>query len=356
MTATSISHSEVETYLQCRRKHLYRYERGLKPRESGKALAYGSAGHRVLEAFYATIIEEAGTKNRRAQRKAFDAALSAAYEAFRDVIREGWEQPDDRADLHDSLFKYYFPNEPFVKRGYLVEQVELRQVLEYDTEHELQIPFVIDLVVVDPKQKRAIVDHKFKYDFIDSDLAGLLPQLPKYVGATRALNVKADYAIYNQIRTRKIGGTVMKKAELVEALTNKLGYDTIEFEDSDKPVALAKLTVPELQQIASEEGIVYKTGPTLEQAMDLLPIKPNAIRVQRTFVEQMGVAAEIQSRRLLPLEVRDQTAFRAANEQACKNCDYRELCEMELIGANTALLMATEFETREERRLAEEVD
>src|SRR6478735_3607808 len=98
-----VSHSEVASYLTCRRQHHYGYVMELKPKRTADALALGSAGHKVLEAFYKKIIEVGGTTNRRQQRRAFDEALSAAYEAYADVIRDGFQQPDNRANLHDIL-------------------------------------------------------------------------------------------------------------------------------------------------------------------------------------------------------------------------------------------------------------
>jgi hypothetical protein len=252
------------------------------------ALAYGSAGHEVQDAYYSFIL--AAGNSLRAQKAARKEAVIVAEEAF-DLLE--FKQPDNRADLHDTLFNTYFPNEPYVSKSYRVVAVEKRYSLEYDEELKLRYPFIVDLVVVDPDGKTVVVDHKFVYEFYSMDATRLMSQIPKYIGALRALNHKVDYGEYNMIRSRKI------------------------------------------------------KAPTAEQSMQQLPVKPSNVRVVRTFLEHTRIAKELQALKELEPELVEQLSYRTDNSMTCRNCDFSDLCAMQLDGANTKLLLATEFEVRE---------
>jgi CRISPR/Cas system-associated exonuclease Cas4 (RecB family) len=298
-----VSHSEVEGYLLCRRKHYYGYTLGLQPRKVSAALSQGIAGHEVLEALYAAILDG----------KTFDEAVSIAWARFDELVAEGYVQDEKRADLRQSL-ALYFANEPLVKEGWTILSVEQEFVLEYDNtdpEDPKQFPFKVDIIAKDPNGKVVVVDHKFTYDFAQYADTALQPQIAKYIGALRGLNHKVDYGAYNQIRTRKIVG---------------------------------------LKSKAAPTG----AGPTLEQALMFLPIKPNGIRVARTFQEQIDVATELQALKALPLEHLERTAFRTANKMICVSCNFKSLCDSDNTGANSQLLTETDYQVRERKQFAAE--
>lgn len=291
----SVSHSEVDSYLLCRRKHYYGYGLRLQRVNESAGLATGSAGHEVLEAFYRHILEAGSTA--KAQAKAFDAALQAAVDCYDRLVEEGYEHTDDRrAPLDFVLFDPsvgYFAQEPFVRAGWTIMAVEEKFNLEY--EEGETYPFVVDLIVKSPDFKIVVVDHKFVWDFYKPADSDIQPQIPKYIGALRALKHKVDYGMYNMARTRKI------------------------------------------------------KAPTAEQMHDMLTIKPSGSRVVRTFEEQIGVARDLQELKQLPIEVQEAKAYRVANKMVCQSCSFRSICEGELAGGNTSLILRSEYKEREKR-------
>jgi hypothetical protein len=80
-------------------------------------------------------------------------------------------------------------------------------------------------------------------------------------------------------------------------------------------------------------------------------IKPNTDRVLNTFMEQLGVAAEIQALKELSLEEQDKRAYRTANKMVCQSCSFKDICSTELIGGNTELMLKTEYKIRERRQI-----
>ena len=310
---TRVSHSEVESYLLCRRKHYYGYVMSLQTRSVSTALAMGTAGHAILEASYGYLLTQ-GESNAE-QLAAFDDGLIVAERVYQEIVADGYEDDDKRADLHDMLFNWYFKNEPLVTEGWEIMAVEEEFVLEYDNsdpDNPLQYPFKIDVIARDPNGKVVVVDHKFTYDFLTYEGTELQPQIPKYIGALRALNHKVDYGAYNQIKTRRIVGTKSK---------------------------------------AFPDG----KGPTLDQALNFMAIKPSPTRVKRVFLEQIGVANEIQYRKAtLSDEDQDITSYRVANKMVCQTCNFKDLCVSQLIGGNSKLLIEVDYKIRERKQFAVE--
>lgn len=349
----SVSHSRADGYLLCRRKDYYGYTLSLKRISDNESMALGSAVHKCLEALYRYVLE-AGT-TRKAQKAALKGGFKAMHAQYLEIVKDGWDDRDDRMPLKDIL-RRYVSLEPFVSQGYLVKGVEQEFLLEYDEETESRFRFVIDLIVEDPEGYIAIVDHKTTYDFYSPDTANIQGQVPKYIGALRGLGHKAHYGIYNMLRTRKIRGEKKLKGQLVEEL-EKAGVEAhsvvVTQHDFDQTelteVSLKSLTVDKLTVLAKEHKIDLYAGPTDEQVHDILPIRPSAARIIRTFEEQVSVAAEISARELLPVEVIEKSAYRTANKMVCQSCSFRDLCEAELAGQSVKLLLHSEFEVKEKR-------
>jgi hypothetical protein len=294
----SVSHSEVDSYLLCRRKHYYGYGMSLERLNTSHSLATGTAGHRILEAFYAHLMSLSDTAG--GQKENFDLGVQRAQAVYQEIIDEGYEDADNRANLHDMLFHEewgYFANEFMVNNGWRVLAVEAEFNLLYDKDTDASYPFVVDMIVEDPEGRYAVIDHKFVYDFYTPSQTDLQPQIPKYIGALRAMNYEIVYGAYNMIRTRK-------------------------------------LKTPE------PENMNY-----------FMILKPNTDRVLNTFMEQLGVAAEIQALKELSLEEQSKRAYRTANKMVCQSCSFRDICSTELIGGNTQLMLKTEYKIRERRTI-----
>lgn len=289
----SVSHSEVDSYLLCRRKHYYGYTKSLQRVRESSALAMGSAGHKILEVFYDNILKG----------HSFAIALDDAR-ATADELRKEVEIPANRANIFDTLFDIYFPNEPLVREGWEILAVEKQFNLEYDEALNLQYPFVVDIIAKSPEGKVVVIDHKFVYDFYTYEASIMQPQIPKYIGALRALNYKVDYGAYNMIRTRKL------------------------------------------------------KEPDAASMIQWLDVKPEAQRVKQVFTEQIAVASEIQYIKNMPEELQDAKAFRVANKMVCQSCSFLDICRTELSGGNSKLMIQTEYKIRERKTIevSEEVD
>ena len=189
----------------------------------------------------------------------------------------------------------YFANEFMVQNGWRVLAVEQEVNLLYNEQTDSRYPFVVDMIMEDKDGKIVVIDHKFVYDFYTPEQTDLQPQIPKYIGALRAMNYPVAYGAYNMLRTRKL-----------------------------------------------------KT-PAADSMQYFMILKPNKDRVLNTFMEQLGVAAEIQALKELPIEDQSRRAYRTANKMVCQSCSFRDICSTELMGGNTELMLKTEYKLRERR-------
>lgn len=285
----SISHSEVESYLTCRRKHYYSYVLRIEKNVGSQGQARGSVGHAVLDAFYSTFIGKGA--------EVWDQAMENAYSEFKKQTRWNLVDDDKHLKLKEILFDWYFPFEPYIAKGYEVVAVEEFYKLLYDDELDLTYSFVVDLVLKDPQGRVLVVDHKFLNDFYTRTAAELQPQIPKYIGALRGLNHKVAYGEYNMLRTRPL----------------------------------------------------KKSGNTLSDRQQQLTIESSNTRTLRSFQEQIDVAEEITLLKTEPIEEIERRAWRVGSDHVCKFCDFRALCIAELNGEPTKLMLSTEYKKREKR-------
>lgn len=183
------SHSEVEAYLNCQRKHYYMYVNRLQAIQSSDSLARGNVGHEILSIYY----------QQRARGANHEDAADAAMDAMTTVTsRYNVFNPDKLWDDLEWMLVHYFDcyaNDKFT-------------VIETEVLHNVQItddyimPIKVDLVLDIPGRGIVARDWKFTYDFYTVDKVDLNPQLPKYFAALRELGIHVDELEYDQIRTR----------------------------------------------------------------------------------------------------------------------------------------------------------
>jgi len=297
----SVSHSRVDSYLKCRRQNYYGYVQRLEKKASGDGLYYGKASHSVLEAYYEVFLQ---SRTAKAQRRRMPEARRAALRQMAQLEAEGYVDPDKKVPLRELIFDWYIPNEPLVRNGYIILATE--QAYNLKISDELSYLFIVDLIVQDPKGRVAVVDHKNMYSFISPAEAALLPQIPKYIGALRALGkLSPEYGIYNQLRTRVIRGTKRSDG-----------------------------TYP---------------GPTLDQMLNRFAIEPSDQRIRRTFEDQIEIAEEILWVDQQDPETQDRVSWRTGDSSTCQRCPFRTLCAADLEGGDSDTIRNAFFRVKDPR-------
>lgn len=274
-----VSHSEVDSWLLCRRKHYYGYYLGLTRTDRSAALGMGIVGHDILNELFQDLMEEphldkmAYLKNQLGNRY-----VTGEIE-------------------HENLPKLTRMIEAFVDEwpfdGWKIMATEKEYV--YKIDDGLYFPFVVDLIMRDPWGKYVVIDHKFTKDFYKPWNIDILPQIPKYIAALRAMGKPVDYGAYSIFRT---------------------GYAQ-----------------------KAESDNIYKLMPTLY----------SDTRVKITEEEQIGAAVDIQAFKKLPQEEASEKAYRIGNNLVCNSCSFKSICVAELNGHATGPLLKTEYTQKEER-------
>ena len=301
---SAVSHSRVEAYQSCKRKEFYSYSRKLQKKETSLALHLGTTLHECLQVLYSHVLSAGPNLDR--QRKIYPEAVLLMWEHVDKLYREGWEDSEKRATLREIL-EGYLQREPFIDRGWdtdtrqwLILAVEKEFNFEYDPETKSQYPFVVDLIAKAPNGRLIVVDHKGLFGFYNEEDAELKPQIPKYIGALRALGYKIHSGMYNMLRTRPAPKTKKR---------------------------------------------------TAKEWTDTLPVEATVQRITRTMEEQITNAYELMVLDEMEPEERDRLAVRtAAGTDTCKKfCDFRDLCTAELSGRSTAIMLKSRFEPKKKR-------
>lgn len=263
-----ISHSEVEAFGQCEKKHDYAHIQQLQPVTSSIALARGNAGHFTFETFLKAIKD--GAETIEAKKAAF-RAISDSDDFEHEVITQA-------ISLTMPWIDFVWP-----KLGWKIVDVEREYRVTIDS--DLIYPFKFD-ALVETKKGLVIVDHKFVADPYAPTTMRLMPQIPRYLGALRALGIDAKSGIYNFVRTRKLNDPMARY----------------------------------IQE----------------------PLEPTNFQIQNSVLELIQEMRKIDALEKLPLEERP-IAVRTVNKMNCDHCGFAELCALELEGRNSDIMRRTDY-------------
>lgn len=203
---TTVSHSEVESYLRCERAHYYGYILEIQRRETSDSLSRGTIGHNALEIYFKNMKE-------MQDHLPYDDRVEMSKELVKKFLIEQFLiNPTLAAEVQETL-TYFFEADRF--RGWTILSVEDDYMFTVDD--SLQMPYKPDLVIMDLEGKIWLIDHKFVYDFFTSRDAELQPQLAKYAYALRKMGKRIDKVGYHSLRYRKIKeSTVDNRNSLLE--------------------------------------------------------------------------------------------------------------------------------------------
>jgi hypothetical protein len=285
---TVISHSEVDTFLLCEKRHYYAFgdstygdKKGLEPLNVSDALYRGISGHTALHAYYQKLIDGGTIEQAEQSSLMANSALALRPRANLSIL----------TDLNARILpRFYAVAGEKIRSGWrpLAAEKEFRLHLVNEEGIHLVYPFRPDLIIADPAGNIWVWDHKFVYNFYTQEEINLLPQIPKYVGALRALGHEIKGGYYNQLRHRE-----------VKDLANHV------------------------QQV---------------------PFVPSNERVVESFRQQANLMGKIGNLKQLPGDEWSQRSTRTLNTMVCKTCSFKHLCAVELNGGNGKLMRQAEFQ------------
>ena len=187
------SSSEVDTYLDCQRKHYWGYAMGLEVKSSYEgALSHGNLGHRAWESYYNALLEGCSWD------EAYDAgAVRIAHEYGKGKYES------KSVGIVSTRYAQY-------TEAYRVEDIKIlgvEQTFKVPIDSENELAFTVDLLVEFTKGpfkgEVAPLDFKWTYNFWTDREKTIHPQFPKYVWGLRQLGYPVSRAIIDMIRYRE---------------------------------------------------------------------------------------------------------------------------------------------------------
>lgn len=283
------SHSEIESFTKCQRRHFYGYGLNLASLHSSDALYIGNCGHAGLEFYYKHLQENPGD---------FDGALEEAVHAAKLEGRQHTPY-DTGLDLPISLLLCkYDANWRKTDESLEILHIERAMditIIKEPNSMEYVMPVRIDLIVRDHAHNGKIQfwDHKFTSRFFSEKAIAMLPQLPRYLAAGRMSGYPVDQAVYNEVLT----------------ITSKAA----------------------------------KEDPSLLFRRTVLPI--STARAKNTMRDQILVASQIAKYKEMGLVEWERRVQRSPSSE-CGYCPFFDVCDNDLNGQDRSLLISTQYTQR----------
>ena len=287
------SHSEVETFLTCERRHFYSYGMKLQSAVTSAALYRGICGHAAFDVFYNAL------KNNVPREDAVELALAAALAKGKEFNTFEAKKIDDELEL---LLLAYFQHWAGADEAIEVLATEYKIRVPISNGNVLTI--VVDMISRQPGVGIVATDFKFTYDFFNPESVDLNPQLVKYMAALRMTNIPIARVEYDEIRTRITKENTLNNGKLFRRTA----------------------------------------------------FKPTNARIMRTMQEHIRVADRIAEFKQLPIVEWGDRVNRVANKMTCQSCSYTDICINELNGWGAEQIILNEYNVREDSPQAVEVN
>ena len=312
-----LSNSKIKAWKQCPQNFYYKEVVGIEPRMAPPALRRGVLIHSMLEYYY--------------NKKPWTIPLGEFQKSWDDLLDEekdyyGGDLPEEAARMMSGyVTKYENHNDQVlaVELNFRETPVEIIPGIAFKG--------VIDLIMKNEKGTW-IVEHKTCKKIPSEDQRFLDMQTIIYTLVAEKLGYKVDGILWNYVRTKPPTiPRVLKNGGLSRAKDIDTDYDTYYqaiIQNGEDPETYKE----ELQRASQNTFYVRKYMPLSDRVMKAI------------ITDIKTVAYQIDKLKNYP--------FRALNKMTCGMCSYKSLCQAEMLGLDSSLIMKHDFKlkvnTREE--------
>lgn len=333
------SHTMIETAKRCPKKAEYRYVRGYKPLVKGVKLERGTWIHELLAEFYRDAMKHGGPR---------EAGLVAVREKHDQLVEEKWKPLFDE---EKESFGFDFPDEclwitqRYVEKWLKQDRQQIAKVLFVERLIPVKIPelpiplqFKCDLIYLNKLGMAVIVDHKVTGSIPDEEDRMLDSQGPRYVlGLTEFLRqrgvlhkVKGVIMVYDYIRDRTPAIPTLNK----NGTMSKANIDT-EWDVYRQALLDNDLDPNDYQDMLDK--IARTSKPFFDRWV--VPISDYRIQAERAELMADTERGLLEQRKVYP---------RNLDRLRCRwDCEYKDLCLVELQGGDIEPLLKSRFEVRD---------
>jgi hypothetical protein len=276
-----VSHSEVDAYLLCERRHYYAFGERLQRKSQSESLTRGILGHQFMDAFFQRF-KETGS---------FDVALNAIDGIISSYVTAATpvETAKMLIDLHKRIVGFLTLHRSRIETWKIVHIESTFRVPMDHIMEGLTFAFQPDLII-EVNGQWEVVDWKYPYNFYNPQSMSLLPQLPKYISGLRQLGHIVRTGHYAEIRYRSM------------------------------------------------------KDPSPGQLYKITPYKPSPANLRRTWHEYSIAVAEIAKYKTFTLPEWEGGVLRVGNNLVCRSCSFKDLCVAEKEGSDGLAIRRNMFE------------
>lgn len=317
MTTTQISNSRLKTYRRCPRQFKYKYVMKLKPKRRSVQLERGTWMHELLMV--------------HADGESWGERHLKLTKEFNKLWVEEREELGDLPSECARIMRSYLRNYRGDEQRYRVIDTELDEVVTLPNGVRLQI--IVDKVVEDLVDGGLwAVDYKTRAKFADATSMMIDPQLTLYFMGLEILGYSPMRgAMYDEIRTKAPAiPKLLKSGQL--SREKRIDTDVYTYMSEIKRRGLNPAYYSDiLQHIArNQKDRFFRRTP--------LPKDPPLVR--NVVKEAMETTQEI-------LNAEAKNRFPRTFDGSCSwQCDYKDLCIVELYGGNPLPIIKSSFTRR----------
>lgn len=224
----------------------------------------------------------------RKEGKPHEVGRAQAIDRLRALLRS---RPDEFGldnlllvrHLQEKYYDYYGPDDDWII-------LEVETMFKMGITEDFGMPMRLDLLVQSRSTgKILIVDTKHTYDFWPSWKINMSPQFPKYFAVLKRNKIAVDGVVVNQVRYRKL------------------------------------------------------TNPTPEDMFKRVPVPMSEIKIANNLQTHVTLSRQISAFKNLTPEQQERLAVPLLNDKVCQYCSFRALCETELEGGDTNILIGEQY-------------
>lgn len=308
-----LSVSKIKCWKSCRQKYYYKYVQKIRPKRQAKPFYIGTVIHEAMEKYLANEDVNEVIEKYTKEFNELDGLSQEFYgfdfpELISGLIlgyRNYWGPQDEQLIVHDIELQFGY-DEPLELLPNLFVRGRIDAIIENER----------GMWIMEHKTCRAIPDDDFRFTDIQTSLYQLVLQKLGYE------NIKGS--CYDYIR---------KKLPAVPEILSRGGLSKRKNIDTTYEVYLQAI------KDNNEDPRDY------EDILETLKQKPNTF-FRRAWVSKpnvLMVSLAVDSQNVAEdIVMNSDKPFRTFGME-CKNCDYRALCESELMNYDTEFLMRNQY-------------
>ena len=340
MNATS--YSDINTYQRCPKKHYYRKVENLQHKKRAVALFDGTNGHEFLKTFF--LAKQAGASMQSAWSRVLDHAVDLTLEVGEQMFEEELVDVRKQIDLMLTIIKRYV--DQYAEKWEILH-VEEEFIVMLDSGEV--VSFTPDLVVRDRNGFVWIIDHKTTSRVPEGGIPFGDMQALLYYAGVKALYPECKGFIFNRIRKKlptqprltKTGKTRVADLTRIDTTFEVLRN----FLQEKAPGLLSEETHQRrLAQLRDQDDKFFWTEQVYvnDTTVEAILVDTEAVLNQMELSRKTGA---------YPRNLQEDNGY-----LSCRKCPFQRICHAEMVGWDTELIRAEEYEPRDPKNPYESED